>query len=136
MPGSSLWLVPPQDSPLNSSLTTLIHSQIPSTYPQTITTPFSPHVTLTADTIPPTQDSEAQQWLDDIALPSSVAALKVAIKEAQTSEAFFRKLTLRCNKSPELCALASACRRAGTGEGEGDVRVWVVGSYAPHLSLM
>lgn len=145
MPGSSLWLVPLPSSPLHKHLATLITSSIPALYPHT-TPPlhFSPHITLTADTVPASTSissepgAQLQQWLDDLDLPASVNTLHVKIKEPQVGEAFFRKLTLRCEKSAELMALAAACRAASAGQQaeEEEVQRWVQETYAPHASLM
>lgn len=140
MPGSSLWLIPPPHSSLYSTLNTLINTTIPATIPpstKTTTQPpphFSPHVTLTADTVTPSDDP--QQWLDRLSLPETAKDLRVQMKEPQVGEIFFRKLTLRCEKNDGLKALAGACRRAGTGEGSAEVEDWVEGVYAPHLSLL
>lgn len=132
MPGSSLWLVPTPDSALHKALSTLITSSIPALYPIALPPRFSPHVTLTADTVNTSDDP--QIWLDGLELP--LEDLHVRIKEPQVGEIFFRKLTLRCQKDDALKALAGAGRRAGTGAGAEEVRRWVEEVYAPHLSLM
>ena len=134
MPGSSLWLTPTPNNPLHKTLTTLITTSIPALYPIAIPPRFSPHVTLTADTI--TNEKDPQTWLDNLQLPDTTADLEVRVKEAQVGEIFFRKLKLRCEKTDALRELAGACRRAGTAEGEREVEEWVRGVYEPHLSLM
>ena len=157
MPGSSLWLVPPEDSALYKSCHQLITTHIPSLFSSSLATPpplFTPHVTLTADTVPPDlfPDStdpaiSAQKWLDSIDLPApstTQEGLKVVIQKVQIEGHFFRKLTLRCEKSSQLCELAERCRAHHRGKeglvgGEQkreEVGKWVRESYAPHLSLM
>ena len=147
MPGSSLWLVPPPDSALYAALSTLITTSIPSIYPNANPFTFHPHITLTADTVAapsstskgPTPE-EIQQWLDGLDLPSTTTInLNVQIKEPQVGTPFFRKLTLRCENTSELKALAAACRKkagSGTGFGEEEVQCWVEVEYGPHASLM
>ncbi|KAK5120967.1 hypothetical protein LTR85_005751 [Meristemomyces frigidus] len=110
MPGSSLWLVPPEDSELYKAIYELIVTDVPSVYPAKVPH-FTPHITLTSDvTIPDTEDS--QKWLEGIKLPDT-KALKVAIRQAEVGSIFFKKITMRCDKTPELCALAASCRAAG-----------------------
>ena len=133
MPGSSLWLVPPPDSALHKTISTLITSTIPSLYPIALPPRFSPHLTLTADTVKSSSD-DPQKWLDGLDLP--VEKLEIRVKEPQVGQIFFRKLTLRCEKDDALKGLAAACRRAGTGAGAEEVRRWVEEVYAPHVSLM
>ncbi|KAI6799124.1 hypothetical protein KC332_g16459 [Hortaea werneckii] len=158
MPGSSLWLVPPKDSALYKTCHQLITTHIPSIFFSALAqpVPFTPHVTLTADTVPSDlfPDStdpaiSAQKWLDSIDLPppsTTQEGLKVKIQNVQVEGPFFRKLTLRCEKSSQLCELAGRCRahhggKEGMVGGEHDeegeeVEKWVRESYAPHLSLM
>ncbi|KAI7267329.1 hypothetical protein KC345_g7949 [Hortaea werneckii] len=167
MPGSSLWLVPPEDSALYKTCHQLITTHIPSLFSSSLAPPpplFTPHVTLTADTVPPdlfpvSTDTaiSAQKWLDSIDLVPTTTrtttmkqeGLKVKIQNVQVEGHFFRKLTLRCEKSPRLCELAWRCRAHHGGkeglvgeeqkreEGEKEqVGKWVRESYAPHLSLM
>ncbi|KAI7369650.1 hypothetical protein KC367_g439 [Hortaea werneckii] len=171
MPGSSLWLVPPEDSALYRTCHQLITTHIPSLFfPSTLALSppplFTPHVTLTSDTVSPhifpeqeQQQSScsttspspadpatsAQAWLDSLDLPPppmTQEGLKVKIQKAQVEGHFFRKLTLRCEKSPQLCELAATCRAsrgkeglAGGGE-QKEAWEWVREHYTPHLSLM
>ena len=170
MGGSSLWLVPPEDSALYRTCHRLITHHIPSLFPGAVPPPplFSPHVTLTADTVSPNfrergqeQDQgqsspsfsstdptiSAQTWLNSIVLSPPTRDLEVAIQSAQVEGQFFRKLTMRCEKSSQLCELARTCRAQGLkrldgGEQQGEagkeeeVGKWVRECYAPHLSLM
>ncbi|KAI7088965.1 hypothetical protein KC356_g2906 [Hortaea werneckii] len=172
MPGSSLWLVPPEDSALYRTCHQLITTHIPSLFfPSTLAPSppplFTPHVTLTSDTVPPhlfrkqeqqQQSSSsttspspadpatsAQEWLDSLDLPPppmTQEGLKVKIQKVQVEGHFFRKLTLRCEKSPPLCDLAATCRALRGAEGlaggaeQKEAWEWVREHYAPHLSLM
>ncbi|KAI7152821.1 hypothetical protein KC349_g8753 [Hortaea werneckii] len=176
MPGSSLWLVPPEDSDLYRTCHRLITQHIPSLFPRVIPPPplFTPHVTLTADTVPsdllpePQEHEQeqrqsssstslthpaksAQTWLDGLVLPPPTRELRVAIQKVQVEGHFFRKLTMQCEKGPQLCELAATCRAARGVEGlldggeqeegravklEEEVGKWVRESYRPHLSLM
>ncbi|GAB1737497.1 hypothetical protein NU219Hw_g1808t1 [Hortaea werneckii] len=150
--GSSLWLVPPEDSALYRTCHRLITSQIPSLFSSSPASPpppplFTPHVTLTADTVPsdlvpeqqrqgqrespPSSSSSttsppgdptpsAQKWLDGLVLrPPLTREMKVAIQKVQVEGLFFRKLTLQCEKGPPLCELAGTCRAQGLAGLDG-----------------
>ncbi|KAK4901899.1 hypothetical protein LTR49_027184 [Elasticomyces elasticus] len=113
MPGSSLWLVPPEDSELYKAIDNLVNQRLPSIYTNASPKRFSPHVTLTSDTI--SDYADPQEWLDSISLPreDALASLVVTIKDVQVGKPFFRKLTMACTKTVELCGLAGHCRVAG-----------------------
>lgn len=143
--GSSLWLVPPEDSALYRTCHRLITSQIPSLFSSSPASPppppvFTPHVTLTADTVPsdlvpeqqegqklrespPSSSSttppgnrspSAQKWLDGLVLrPPLTRNVRVVIQQVQVEGPFFRKLTLQCEKCAPLCELAGTCRARG-----------------------
>ena len=135
MPGSSLWLVPPVDSDLYKAVHCLILKLVPSVYPIAIPPRFTPHVTLTADTVP-SDISNPQKWLEGLELPE-LDSFKVAIQKAQVGSVFFQKLTMRCEKTPELCQLAGHCRAAGLQQTDAkEARDWIEGNYGPHMSLM
>ncbi|KAK5734873.1 hypothetical protein LTR17_008645 [Elasticomyces elasticus] len=121
MPGSSLWLVPPEDSDLYKTIDNLVNQRIPSIYTNASPKCFSPHVTLTSDTISDYDDP--QEWLDSISLPrdDTSASLVVTIKDVQVGTPFFRKLTMTCSKTVELCDLALHCRMAGVEGVEQEV---------------
>ncbi|KAK3096378.1 hypothetical protein LTR53_019302, partial [Teratosphaeriaceae sp. CCFEE 6253] len=112
MPGFALWLVPPEDSPLYKVLHAMILTHIPSIYPHASPARFTPHITLTSDCTLP-DDIDQQAWLDSIALPDNLADLRIHIKGMQREAAYFRKLTLMCEKTATLCELAVRCRAAG-----------------------
>lgn len=137
MPGSSLWLVPPEDSELYKTCHELILKHVPAVYPVALPPHFTPHVTLTADTLTRDLDlSQAQKWLDAIDLPDT-GGLTMAVQDVEVGSAFFKKITMRCAKGPALGALAATCRAAAVdGLGKHGAHRWVEESYAPHLSLM
>ena len=131
--GSSLWLVPSEDSELYKAIHNLIITKIPSLYPIALSPHFTPHVTLTANTIP-SDLSEPQQWLDRLKARES-SKLRVLIRELDVGEIFFQKLTMNCEKTPELCDLAEHCRAAGLNNDD-DAKSWIQKNYRPHCSLM
>lgn len=138
MTGSSLWLVPPEDSELYKAIHGLILSQVPAVYSTSAPTQFTPHVTLTADTVThDSRPSQSQEWLHGIELPD-VTQLHVAIGAVDVGDVFFRKITMRCEKTTQLCDLAAHCRAAGVRDAGGmdGAREWVGGEYRPHCSLM
>ena len=158
MPGSSLWLVPPEESDLYNTLHALILKEIPSLYQDASTTSstatspppaFTPHVTLTADTVlaaDSTAAADPQAWLDSltIPIPRSSAPLKVTLQNCDAGQIFFRKLTLLCERTAPLADLAAhsrAARRGGdearpAGETVAEAAAWIAENYTPHLSLM
>lgn len=137
MPGSSLWLVPPESSELYRVCHELILKQVPSACLVDQPTHFTPHITLTADLmLQGLEGSTAQQWLDRLTLPYG-ETLRVPIREVEVGRVFFKKITMRCEKTSGLCELAAMCRAACVdGLGEAGAMKWVEQSYLPHLSLM
>ncbi|KAF2722552.1 2, 3 cyclic phosphodiesterase [Polychaeton citri CBS 116435] len=135
MPGSSLWLVPSQDSALYEAIQELITNHIPALFPNTSPPDFFPHITLTSDAL--LEDgTDPQEWLDGLSLPSQ-SKLEIWIREVEVGSIFFKKVTMRCDKSPELKALAAACRQAAVkGVGSEAAREWAEEKYMPHCSLM
>lgn len=130
----SLWLLPPEDSELFKALQSLIHTSMPSLYPISIPPRFSPHVTLTANTIPKDwAESQPRNWLEKLQLPED--DLKVTIQNVHVGEIFFQKLIMLCEKTAQLCDLAATCRAVGD-EIRKDAREWIDQYYKPHCSLM
>lgn len=138
MPGSSLWLLPPQSHPLNTTLQNLITS-IPSANFKPIAVdnhPFAnfiPHITVTSDI--PSEPDNSQQWLDNLSLPYSTGDLSVVLQDVEAGSAFFRKLTVRVEKNEGFRELGAACREQGTGCSREEAGRWAEGVYGPHLSL-
>lgn len=140
MTGSSLWLLPPQDSKLNAALQHLIASAIPSIFPRAAAPHFIPHVTLTADTdLSADAARDPQAWLERLQLPVEAEHARLVLRGPRVGEQYFQKLTLACDKTSPLKDLAAACRVSASPNG-GDARAaardWVEGTYNPHLSLM
>ncbi|KAK5167997.1 uncharacterized protein LTR77_006564 [Saxophila tyrrhenica] len=118
--GYSLWLVPSFSSALYTTIQSLINT-IPSTYPDTNTPTFNPHITLTAGTIHLDHDQDPAEWLAHTTFSAAQQNLKVTINELHVGEIFFQKLIMLCEKTDELLGLAKECRKLATGEGEEDV---------------
>ena len=137
MPGSSLWLVPREDSELYKTIHDLITNKIPSIYPIAVPRHFAPHITLTSGiNNPNAESSDPQKWLDSITLPDP-SNLEIAIQDVEVGSVFFKKITMKCQKTHELCELAATCRAAGVeGLGKHEAQTWVKESYLPHCSLM
>ena len=137
MPGSSLWLVPPEDSELYKTVHDLIINQFPSVYPIAIPPHFAPHITLTSGINErDAESSDPQKWLDGITFPD-LKDLKVAIQDVEVGSVFFKKVTMKCEKTADLSELAATCRAAGVeGLGKHAADRWVEESYLPHCSLM
>ncbi|KAK4560574.1 hypothetical protein LTR86_005771 [Recurvomyces mirabilis] len=135
MPGSSLWLVPPEESELYKAIHHLILQNVPAIFPDTTLPQFAPHVTLTSDT---TSDQEdPQEWLDNSTLPDSVERLRVRIEQLDDGKIFFQSLIMKCEKSVELCELAVHCRVAGVKDTDSKTaETWVQERFVPHCSLM
>jgi 2',3'-cyclic-nucleotide 3'-phosphodiesterase len=133
MPGSSLWLLPPSDHPIDAVLTALIqqtslHFQSPHS--------FLPHVTLTSEISPSTYSIDPQAWLESLQLPPG-SDVQVKFEKLASEDVFVRKLYIKCQKLNGLKKLAIACR--GELEGfkeERKVVEWAEEKYAPHLSLL
>ena len=133
--GYSLWLVPPEDSELYKAIHSLIFTSIPALFPIAIPPEFTPHVSLTTDTISP--DAlllKPQAWLDELQL-GSLSKLRLIIGEVEVRELFFEKLVLACEQAPEMSELAAQCRAVATGNIK-DAQAWVKQNYKPHCSLL
>jgi len=134
MPGSSLWLLPPSNHPLQSLLTTLIektsaHFSSPHL--------FIPHVTLTSEIKPSVygEGDEPQKWLDGLKLPVK-GEVVVKLGGLNSEDVFVRKLYSGVRKDG-VRELGVVARRWVEGfEGEGESRRWAEEQYVPHLSLL
>ncbi|KAH7021027.1 2',3'-cyclic-nucleotide 3'-phosphodiesterase [Microdochium trichocladiopsis] len=115
MPGSSLWLIPPESHPLHGTITSLIASVLPSNFPTEAggdggTSPvlFAPHMTLTSEILPSTyggdsgpsekereeEKQRAQEWLDTLPLPPA-SHVRVRLESVDTQDIFFRRCFIR-----------------------------------------
>ncbi|KAF2833159.1 2',3'-cyclic-nucleotide 3'-phosphodiesterase [Ophiobolus disseminans] len=130
MPGSSLWLLPPSDDPLNAVLFGLIQ-QTSSRFQSPHS--FLPHVTLTSEISPA---SDPQAWLDSLELPAG-KDVQVKFETLVSEDVFVRKLYIQCAKSDGLKKLAGASRRNVAGlEDQTKLAEWTHDKYNPHLSLL
>ncbi|OCL03151.1 2',3'-cyclic-nucleotide 3'-phosphodiesteras-like protein [Glonium stellatum] len=132
MPGSSLWLLPPQSHPLAPLLTTLIktvsaHFNSPHT--------FVPHVTLTSEISPSIYEKDPQAWLNSLDFPKA-DDVTVKFERLETSGVFFRKMTIRVAKQG-VRPLATVARSVVEGyAAEEQSKKWVEEIFGPHLSLL
>lgn len=140
MPGSSLWLTPPQPSEFNKAAQKLISSSIPQLFPSVKTYNFIPHVTLTSSIdASGTYKEEPQKWLDSFPLSSEPVKGNVSVDlvAIEPGEPFVKKLTSKASKTGALVELAAACRSHGVENGNMNrAREWAKAEYLPHLSLM
>jgi 2',3'-cyclic-nucleotide 3'-phosphodiesterase len=128
MPGSSLWLLPPAQHPLNDIFSSLIDktsTQFGSNHR------FLPHVTLTSGISQSVYSEDAQAWLDSLDLPQDVA---VKFGHVASEDAFVKKLYINVVKDYSMRALGEAARIYV--EDFERARDWARNEYMPHLSLM
>ncbi|KAF2154095.1 2, 3 cyclic phosphodiesterase [Myriangium duriaei CBS 260.36] len=146
MPGSSLWLIPPPNTPFNRSLNTWITATVPFRFSPSKPPAFIPHVTLTSNipfSLHDTKPTDAQVWLDCLELPLPAAdapddeKIVVDLAALEAGEPFFKKLTLKVADNLALDSLAIACRAQGVYSGDFERgRTWAKTEYQPHLSVM
>ncbi|KAF8532934.1 2',3'-cyclic-nucleotide 3'-phosphodiesterase [Trichophaea hybrida] len=136
MPGtSSLWLVPPANSPLETALQSLISTSLPPYFLPERVPAFSPHLTLTSR-LPEGFSNPQQEILDQIDIPND-GLPDVKFSSLNVGDTFFTRLTLHTEKTASLVALAKQCRRnfvEGTTEGEAEL--WAEKVFTPHVSLV
>jgi 2',3'-cyclic-nucleotide 3'-phosphodiesterase len=134
MPGSSLWLLPPETHPLNQQLTSLIKKTASRFGSSDL---FIPHVTLTSDLVEPSSyGSEPQKWLESLELPAG-DDVKVEFERLGSEDVHFRKLYIKCQKTAGLKALATVCRmQVANHEDKETARKWAEETYNPHVSLL
>lgn len=135
MPGSSLWLLPPKDHPLNGILTSCIQRTSGYFHSPHL---FLPHITLTSNITPSTYSPDPQKWLDNLDLfgtpPTSV---EVNFTHLESQDAFFKKLYISVLKEAGLIEIAKRARRVVPGEeDEAEAERWAVEEWGPHLSLL
>ncbi|KAI9698864.1 MAG: hypothetical protein M1820_007371 [Bogoriella megaspora] len=131
MPGtscSSLWLVPPPDSPIAKLLSSLITNTTPSHFPYLNPPPFAPHITLTSEIDPSIYGDEPQKWLDQRISIRPNHQVTIRFEALDTESPFFRKLAIRVKKysgleqTSGLTELAYICREAGVTKDEHAAR--------------
>lgn len=136
--GCSLWLLPPSNSPIQSILSDLITTKIPSRFPKLQNVVFEPHMTLTSDvSLPPdvAGKEQAQRWLDNLLLPKKVD-LNVRLESLDVGGQYFKKLTLSVDKGP-LEFFGAHVRSIAVENGDmAAATSWAKETWAPHVSLM
>ncbi|KAF8248862.1 2, 3 cyclic phosphodiesterase [Wilcoxina mikolae CBS 423.85] len=135
MPGSSLWLIPPAGSPLETALQSLISTSLPPHFLPERVPSFPPHLTLTSR-LPEEFSNPQQQVLDQIDIPNDELP-DVKFASLNVGDTFFTRLTLHTEKTQSLVALAKQCRRkfvVGTTEEEAEL--WAEEVFTPHVSLV
>ncbi|CAF1031940.1 unnamed protein product [Rotaria sordida] len=121
--GYSLWLLPPTNSKIATSLISAIKS---------LGCSFAPHVTLTSK-IPlsmPVENikSSLNTYFAKNSLPD------VHINTLDTGSEFFKRIFLRCQKTDSLVSLARFSKQTFVGNIE-DIDNWT-NNYDPHISLI
>jgi 2',3'-cyclic-nucleotide 3'-phosphodiesterase len=131
MPGSSFWLLPPKDHPLDPILSTLIQKTATRFGSPHL---FLPHITLTSDISASSYAENPQAWLDNMDFPTNV---QVRFNHLASEDVFVRKLYVKIRKDESICTLAAKARRVVGGfEDEDKAQKWVQERYKPHLSLL
>jgi 2',3'-cyclic-nucleotide 3'-phosphodiesterase len=128
MPGSSLWLLPPANSPLDAILSAQIDTVSKHFHSEHR---FLPHVTLTSGISESTYTPDPQAWLNNLSLPSDV---RVKFEKVASEDAFVKKLYINVVKDDSVRELGEAARR--TVEDGERAKAWAKDEYLPHLSLM
>ena len=135
--GCSLWLLPPNDSPIKSKLSDLITTKIPTCFPELYNVNFEPHLTLTSDVMLPPNvsgNNEAQRWLDDLPLPHDVD-LDICFESLVVGSHYFKKLTLSVDKGP-LETFGAHVRSIAVENGNMAAATSWAKVWEPHVSLM
>ncbi|KAI5791546.1 2',3'-cyclic-nucleotide 3'-phosphodiesterase [Pyronema domesticum] len=134
MPGCSLWLIPPLESPLNTSLSNLIKDKIPPLFKEPCI-PFEPHMTITSCL--PCEIDEPDELLKRIEFGDGDEGVpEVKFNEVVAGETFFTRLTLHLERNPQLVKLAQQCREKFTvNTGDVSAEEWVK-TFVPHVSLL
>lgn len=134
MPGSSLWLLPPDVHPLNEKLTSLINR---TALHFGSTDLFIPHITLTSDLVQSSgYGTEPQKWIESLDLPAG-GDVKIDFGKLSSEDVYFRKLYIKCQKTKGLKALATVCRgQVAEYEDNKTATRWAEETYNPHVSLL
>lgn len=142
MPGSSLWLLPPDDDPLKVLLTKLIRDDIPQQFPDATPRPpvFSPHLTLTSGIDPAVYGDDPQAWLESISFPAA-SDVRVEFETVKTEDVYYRRCYLKVGFDGVRDAAGIARARGVLGEEDIGQRTeeWLAEwkqSFGPHVSLM
>ncbi|KAK4248070.1 2',3'-cyclic-nucleotide 3'-phosphodiesterase [Corynascus novoguineensis] len=166
MPGSSLWLLPPESHPLNPILKNHITTTLPAAFPrEAASSPrvvphfFPAHVTLTSAIPPEVYGDDPQGWLDRLPFPGGTETgtgtgkerrVKVRFERIASQDVFYRRCFVKV-EFDGVREVAGVARAAGVlGEevkvgADGEVSFgeetekWLSSwreEFGPHLSLM
>jgi hypothetical protein len=121
--GYSLWLLPPTNSKITTSLISTI---------KVLGCSFAPHVTLTSKIPRSVPIEDIKSSLDTYFAKHSLP--DVHIQTLDTGSHFFKRIFLRCQKTDSLVSLARFSKQTFVGNDE-DTDKWV-NDYDPHISLI
>ncbi|KAK0709324.1 2',3'-cyclic-nucleotide 3'-phosphodiesterase [Lasiosphaeria miniovina] len=146
MPGSSLWLLPPQAHPVRAALSTLIASTLPAALPAEAGVIFEPHMTLTSDIPADAYGKDPQSWLDAIPWPAASAGdgVRVRLASVASQDVFVRRCYIQVHAGQggvrDLVGFARAHAVYGEEDASGpETRAWLQRweeAYGPHVSLI
>ncbi|RPB27861.1 2, 3 cyclic phosphodiesterase [Terfezia boudieri ATCC MYA-4762] len=130
MGGSSIWLLPPAGSEIESKLQRLIATTLPCVFPKAQLPLFPPHITLTDD-VDPALDPPTVTSSIEVSAPPAIKFEKLNI-----GKTFFTRITLHLEKTEEIRALAIQCRMKYVTNGNAEEAKKWAESFTPHLSLV
>jgi 2',3'-cyclic-nucleotide 3'-phosphodiesterase len=161
MPGSSLWLLPPESHPLYAILAKLIELTVPDilfTAPPPSAVPaapssdarasattepvlFAPHMTLTSEIPPDVYGDDPQVWLDSLPFPAETPVVKFL--DVHTQDVFFRRCYVSVGYGGVEAVTATArawgvYNAAGDDAAQSKATEWLIWwreAYGPHVSL-
>ncbi|UJR37733.1 hypothetical protein I4U23_030428 [Adineta vaga] len=121
--GYSLWLLPPKNSKIITSLISTIES---------LGCSFAPHVTIVSKIPLSTSIDDIKSVLTTYFSGHSLP--EVYIKTLDTGSEFFKRIFLRCQKTDSLVSLARFSNQTFANNNE-NVDKWIE-HYDPHISLI
>jgi 2'-5' RNA ligase len=134
-----LWLLPPSAAQeVNTKLSKLISSKIPSIFPDVSLPHFAPHITLATglDESVFASDS-AQAWLESLDLSTiNSNEIEITFAGVKTGSTFTKKCYLQVRKPTALEGLAKQLQVQIFKNSEEEAMQWVKEKWDPHLSLL
>ncbi|CAF3406850.1 unnamed protein product [Rotaria socialis] len=122
--GYSLWLLPPSNSKIASSLISAI---------KCLGCSFAPHITLTSKISLSISVENIKASLNLYFAKNSLPTIH--INTLDTGSQFFKRIFLRCEKTDSLVSLARFSKQAYIGNNEDTDDDWT-NDYDPHISLI
>ncbi|CAF4637103.1 unnamed protein product [Rotaria sp. Silwood1] len=119
----SLWLLPPTNSKIATSLASAV---------KCLGCSFTPHITLTSKIPLSTPVENIKSSLDTYFAKNSLP--DVHINTLDTGSEFFKRIFLRCQKTDSLVLLARFSKQTFVGNDK-DIDNWT-NDYDPHISLI